>query len=458
MDALARPIVPPAPFVHPRELPMWRLVLETTKNSLGNWADSSFEALLGRRTVFGIDSLLVNDPKWVRHVLHGNLGNYVKPPAMVRPVRPLAGKGVLLAEGPEWKRQRRMLAPAFTPASVNLLLPHFTAAAEAMAERLATTPRVDLSATFHQAALDAVLRALFSLPADEGRSGLAPIVRDYLEGPGRPNIFDGFARAEGDFGFALAKRRRFQKAWFETVDTIIAARKAAPPAEAHADLLDLLLAVRDPETGAPLDDEEVRDQCATMLLAGFETTSRLLFWSSYLLTLDQAEQTRLRQEIAAFPPHRVKTLEDLQHWPRLKQVLCETLRLYPPVPVMLRRALGPDTIGEYEIGANTLLWISPWVIHRHRAFWEHPTAFMPDRFAGKAAPWVTEPAFLPFSAGPRICIGASFAMAEASIVLATLLSRFELSLDSARPVLPVGGVTTSPDHEPLFTVEPAAPE
>ena len=458
MDALARPIVPPAPFVHPRELPMWRLVLETTKNSLGNWADSSFEALLGRRTVFGIDSLLVNDPKWVRHVLHGNLGNYVKPPAMVRPVRPLAGKGVLLAEGPEWKRQRRMLAPAFTPASVNLLLPHFAAAAEAMAERLATTPRVDLSATFHQAALDAVLRALFSLPADEGRSGLAPIVRDYLEGPGRPNIFDGFARAEGDFGFALARRRRFQKAWFEAVDTIIAARKAAPPTEAHADLLDLLLAVRDPETDAPLDDEEVRDQCATMLLAGFETTSRLLFWSSYLLTLDQAEQTRLRQEVAAFPPDRVKTLEDLQHWPRLKQVLCETLRLYPPVPVMLRRALGPDTIGEYEIGAGTLLWISPWVIHRHRAFWDNPTAFMPDRFAGKAAPWVTEPAFLPFSAGPRICIGASFAMGEASIVLATLLSRFELSLDSARPVLPVGGVTTSPDHEPLFTVEPAAPE
>jgi len=453
MDALARPIIPPAPKIHQGVLPIWRLMLETVKNSLGNWEEGSFTALLGRRNVAGIDSLLVNDPKWVRHILHANLANYVKPPAMLRPVRPLAGHGVLLAEGAEWKRQRRMLAPAFTPASVNLLLPHFSAAAKVMAERLATTPRVDLSGAFHEAALDAVLRALFSLPADGSSAGLARIVRDYLAGPGRPNIFDGFAQAEGDFAFALLRRRRFQKRWFKAVDAIIATRKAAPAPETHSDLLDLLLAVRDPDTDAPLDDEEVRDQCATMLLAGFETTSRLLFWASYLLTLDPAEQTRLRKEIAAFPPERVQTLEDLQHWPRLKQVLCETLRLYPPVPVMLRKALGPDTIGEYEIGAGTLLWISPWVIHRHREFWDNPTAFMPDRFAGKAAPWVTEPAFLPFSAGPRICIGASFAMAEASIVLATLLSRFELSLDSTRPILPVGGVTTSPDHEPLFSLE-----
>ncbi|ATQ41811.1 cytochrome P450 [Caulobacter mirabilis] len=453
MDALARPIVPPAPYVHRQELPIWRLVLSTAKNSLGNWAESSFDALLGRRNVFGIDSLLVNDPKWVRHVLHANLHNYVKPPAMVRPVRPLAGEGVLLAEGPEWKRQRRMLAPAFTPASVGLLLPHFQAASEAMVRRLEKTPRVDLSEAFHQAALDAVLRALFSLPVDESRTGLAAIVRDYLAGPGRPNLFDGFARAEDDFGFALARRRTFRRHWFKAVDSIIAARKAAPAGATHGDLLDLLLAVRDPETGAPLSDVEIRDQCATMLLAGFETTSRLLFWCSYLLTLDPTEQARLRQEVTAFPPEKVASLEDLQHWPRLKQALCETLRLYPPVPVMLRRALGPDTIGEHEIGDGTLLWISPWVIHRHRAFWEHPTAFMPDRFAGKGQPWVSEPAFLPFSAGPRICIGASFAMAEASIVLATLLARFELSLDAARPILPVGGVTTAPDHEPLFTLE-----
>lgn len=453
MDALARPIVPPAPHVHPQELPIWRLVLETTKNSLGNWAESSFDALLGRRNVFGIDSLLVNDPQWVRHALHANLNNYVKPPAMVRPVRPLAGEGVLLAEGPEWKRQRRMLAPAFTPASVGLLLPHFQAASEAMVRRLETVSRVDLSEAFHEAALDAVLRALFSLPVDESSTGIARIVRDYLAGPGRPNVFDGFARNEGDFGFALTRRRNFRRHWFEVVDGIIAARKAKPAASTHGDLLDLLLAARDPETGAPLSDAEIRDQCATMLLAGFETTSRLLFWSSYLLTLDQAEQTRLRKEVAAFPPEKVNSLEDLQHWPRLKQVLCEALRLYPPVPVMLRRALGPDTIGEYEIGAGTLLWISPWVIHRHRAFWEHPTAFMPDRFAGKAQPWVSEPAFMPFSAGPRICIGASFAMAEASIVLASLLARFELSLDGDRPILPVGGVTTAPDHEPLFRIE-----
>lgn len=450
MDALARPIVPPAPPVHSGVLPIWRLVLETVKNSLGNWEDGSFDAMLGRRNVAGIDSLLVNDPQWVRHILHANMANYVKPPAMLRPVRPLAGEGVLLSEGAEWKRQRRMLAPAFTPANVNLLLPHFIAASQAMAMRLESAPRANLSNAFHEAALDAVLRALFSLPVDESRTGLAQIVRDYMAGPGRPNVFDGFARREQDFAFAMGKRRRFRRRWFEAVDAVIAARKAAPAGGEHGDLLDLLLAARDPETGAPLSDEEIRDQSATMLVAGFETTSRLLFWTSYLLALDPHEQAALRREVAAFPAERVTSLEDLRHWPRLKMVLCEALRLYPPVPVMLRQSLGPDMIGEHEIGAGTLCWISPWVIHRHRAFWDNPTAFMPERFAGKPAPWVSEPAFMPFSAGPRICIGASFAMAEASIMMATLLERFDWSLDDLRTVLPVGGVTTAPSVEPWF--------
>lgn len=452
MDALARPIVPPAPRVHKGELSTPRLVIETLKNTLGNWSEFAFTELSGRRKVLGVDSMMINDPAAIRHILQTNMANYVRPMASVRPVKPLAGDGVLLSEGTEWRRQRRMLAPAFTPASVGSLLPHFHAAAEGLVQRLQGRTRVNLSEAFHEAALDAVLRALFSLSV-EGRGELAGRVRDYLAGPGRPTIFDGYARTEDDFGFALGARRRFQRAWFGEVDRIVADRKAAPAREGHRDLLDLLLAARDPETGEPLSDAEIRDQCATLLLAGFETTSRVLFWSTYLLALDGAEQTRLRQEIAVFDPSNVATLDDIQHWPRLRQVLLEAMRLYPPVTLVIREALGPDTVCGESFGKGMLVWISPWVIHRHQKFWDHPTAFMPDRFAGKANPWVTEPAYMPFGGGPRICIGASFAMAEASIVMATLLSRFEWSLDDRRTVLPIGGVTTAPSVEPWFRLE-----
>jgi cytochrome P450 len=146
---------------------------------------------------------------------------------------------------------------------------------------------------------------------------------------------------------------------------------------AHGDLLDLLLAARDPESGEALSEAEVRDQCSTMLVAGYEMTARLLFWATYLLTLDVAEQNRLRVELAAFPPERVRSLDDLLNWPRLRQTLLEALRLYPPAAYISREAIADDIVAGELIRPGTQVWISPWVMHRHRKFWDNPTAFMP---------------------------------------------------------------------------------
>jgi len=133
--------------------------------------------------------------------------------------------------------------------------------------------------------------------------------------------------------------------------------------------------------------------------------------------------------------------------------LLEALRLYPPVAYIAREAIADDVVAGESVRPGTQVWISPWVIHRHRKFWEHPTAFVPNRFAGRPSPWTSESAFLPFGAGPRICIGAMFAMVEGQVMLATLLSRFKIALDDPRPVLPVATVTTGPNHEPLFQLE-----
>ena len=134
-------------------------------------------------------------------------------------------------------------------------------------------------------------------------------------------------------------------------------------------------------------------------------------------------------------------------------MLLETLRLYPPVPILVREPIEDDDIMGERVRSGTQVYIAPWALHRHRKHWRHPTAFMPDRFAGRPSPWTSEGAYLPFGAGPRICIGAAFALAEAQIVLATLLQRYTLAIESKRPVKPVGRLTIQPDHAPMFKLE-----
>jgi cytochrome P450 len=453
MSAQTLPFVPPAPKVYEKDLPVWHFLWNVTRSDLSIWPDYAFDTLYARNRIFGFETIFVNDPDGVRHVLTANAANYRRPAVVNRVARPLGGSGLFLAEGTDWRRQRRLLAPTFTPASIGLLLPHFHEAGLHLLHSIEKTPRVNLSKAFQDTALEAVLRALFSMPESGEREKLSHLARDYVEGPGRPNLFDGFSRSEDSFAFANGKRKRFQKIWFGAIEQIIAERKAAPAKGDHRDLLDLLLSIEDAETGEKLSATEIRDQCATMFFAGSETTARLLFWTAYLLTQDIEEQTRLRAQIANFPPERINTLDDLQHWPLLRNVLLEALRLYPPIPHILRDAIGTDDICGEKIRPATQVWMSAWVMHRHRKFWDQPTAFRPDRFAGKTAPWTQMPAYIPFGTGPRICIGLSFALSEAQIVLARLLSHYKISLADARPVLPIGRVIIEPSHEPTFRLD-----
>jgi len=448
-------VVPPAPPVHPRDLPSIKLLLGSIRNSLAIWPDHAFESTFNRNTLFGIKSVLINDPAGVRYMMATNAANYVRPAMLPRMLRPLAGGGLFFAEGAEWRRQRRQLSPSFTPNHVNILLPHFIAAANDLVRQLEGQPKADLSDAYQMAALNAVLRALFSMPDQVERDRIGDLVRRYVTGPGRPQIFDGFATSETSFAFALGGRRAFQKRWFSAVDAIVSARQSAPRNTVYRDLLDLLIAARDPETGEPIAASEVRDQCATMIFAGYETTARLLFWASYLLTLDPSEQARLRAEVAAFPAERIRTLEDLGRWPRLRLVLLEALRLYPPVPLLVREPVEDDVIMGEPVQRGVQVYVAPWVLHRHRKHWQHPTAFMPDRFSGQPSPWTSGGAYLPFGAGPRICIGAAFALAEAQIMLATVLQRYTLAIESKRPVMPVGRLTVQPSYAPMFRLERA---
>jgi len=447
-------VIPPAPVVHPKELSTLRLALTAVRNSLEIWPESAFDLTFSRNKVLGVENVLISDPAGIRHVMAENAMNYVRPTIMPRLLRPLVGHGLFLAEGTEWRRQRRQLSSVFTPSSVSSLLPHFLAAANDLMDDIKGDQPVDLDDAYQGVALNAVLRALFSLPDRKDRDRVGNVVRQYITGPGRPQVLDGLARTETAFSFALGGRRAFQKRWTALVDSIVADRRRVAPGDAPRDLLDLLFAARDPETGGSLSPAEIRDQAATMIFAGYETTARLLFWASYLLTLDQREQLRVHAEVSAFPPNRIRDLKDLENWPRLRMTLLETLRLYPPVPMLIREPLEDDVILGEPVRRGVQVYIAPWVLHRHRKYWKEPTAFMPDRFANQASPWTSGGGYMPFGAGPRICIGAMFAMAEAQIILATLLHSHRLSMDDPRPLLPVGRLTTQPSHTPDFILLP----
>jgi cytochrome P450 len=452
------PIVPPAPVPPKGPLPLWRFVLQLSKSTIGIWGERAYDMTVFGGKRFGISTLMVNDPEGVRHIAAGDAkGLYHKSITTRRLVRPAAGEGLVLAEGAEWRKQRRVLAPAFTPNNVNLFIPHFKAAAQALMSELSKSPRQNLSLAFQEAALDAACRALFSMPIGGRGRRLAKLARAYVKGPGRPMIWDSLAPSENFLAFLTPGRWVFRRRWLKEVRGIVAERRDLEQArDQPSDVLDLLLDAKDPDSGAGMSDQEIRDQVSTFIGAGFETTARVLFWTLYLLSLDKAEQTRLREEVRAFPADKVKVLANLQNWPRLRAVLLESMRLYPPAPLYTRMAMGKDVVAGREVEPGTIVMISPWLIHRHRKLWDRPEAFIPDRFEGKAQDYLTNGSYIPFGAGPRICIGATFSLAEASLILAMLLERFEVELDDDRKITPVSIITTMPDIEPWFRVTPLA--
>jgi len=457
MDAqVSPPLIPPAPKVHAKPQTNLRAAWSMLHNMIGAWSEADFDTLMTPYTFLGQPGLVVSDPAGVKQVLGSRAARYQRPYQAGRIIRPLVGEGLLLTEGETWRRQRKALASSFTPKAIGGLLPHFIAAGQTLADGLADQTKANLSEHFHRAALDAVLRALFSRPAAEDGAELAAIARTYLQGQSGLNLFDFLARKPGDFAFAERTRRRTGDAWMNAVAALIAARRVTGPPLEGGDLLDSLLAARD-EDGHPLPDAEVRDQCGTLLAAGFETTSRLLFWATYLLALDPATQRRVRAEVLAVPPDQIRTLDDLSAWPLLRSVLMEALRLYPPAPLIAREVVETDEILGHRVKPGQMIMISPWLIQRHRKLWDQPTAFLPDRFLDHPSPWGLD-AFIPFGAGPRVCIGASFAMAEAQIVLGSLLARFEVGLTRDRPAMPVATVSLGPDHEPDFSLTPIAPK
>jgi unspecific monooxygenase len=273
---------------------------------------------------------------------------------------------------------------------------------------------------------------------------------EYGERLARPHVLDLLLPLSWPSPQDLA-RARFRKRWTQFVGMLMAERRAAGKNEGAPlnDLFDLMDAARDPETGAAFTDEQLGDQVATMILAGHETTATALFWSLYLLALDPATQEELAAEVKGASVNGALDLDRLKF---TRAVVDETMRLYPPAFLILRAAAAPDMIAGIPVKKNDIVLVAPWLLHRHEKLWQDPNAFIPSRFMTGTPP--DRFAYLPFGVGARVCIGAHFALVEATLALAKMIGAFRVDLVDREPVMPVGVVTTQPDRSPMFAITP----
>ena len=446
------PLVPPSPPRPPDDMGFFARLKAISISPIGSWSQKAYEEDIVRGRFLNHSSFILNAPDAIRHVLVDNYENYTRTPAGLRVLRPILGEGLLIAEGRAWKHQRRTLAPAFTPRAVTTLVPHMLAATEETIAKLraASNAPVDLREAMQRMTLEIAGRTMFSFGMDKHGGALRDFVMEYGERLARPQFFDlllplGWPTPQ-DFA-----RARFRKRWTAFVAQLMAERRAAGKNEGAParDLFDLMGDARDPETGQAFTDEQLGDQIATMILAGHETTATALFWALYLLALDPAIQQQVATEVEGA---KVDGALDLERLKFTRAVLDETMRLYPPAFLIARSAAGPDKIAEYPVRKNDVILIAPWLLHRHEKLWQNPNAFIPSRFMTGTPP--DRFAYLPFGVGARVCIGAHFALVEATLALAKMIGAFRVALADKEPVMPIGVVTTQPDRSPMFAITP----
>lgn len=448
-----RPLVPPSPPRASETMGVLSRMRAMRQSAIGTWAQRAYEEDIIQGRFFGHSSFIVNSPDAIRHVLVDNYENYTRTPVGIRVLRPVLGQGVLIAEGKSWKHQRRTLAPAFTPRAVGMLVPHMIEVADETVARLKRDcgAPVDLRVIMQHMTLEIAGRTMFSFAMGRHGVTLRDFVMQYGARLARPHFLDLLLPlswpSPQDFS-----RARFRKRWTAFIAMLMAERRAAGKTEGAPprDLFDLMGEARDPETGDGFTDEQLGDEVATMILAGHETTATALFWSLYLLALDPATQDEVAAEVKGLTADAVGDIDRLKF---TRAVIDETMRLYPPAFVIARAAYAPDTVAGREVRKDDVIMIAPWILHRHERLWREPNSFIPQRFM-PPAPAPDRFAYMPFGAGPRVCIGVHFALVEATLALARLIRAFRVELVDKSPVMPVGVVTTQPDRSPLFAVTP----
>jgi cytochrome P450 len=393
--------------------------------------------------------LMVNDPEGVRRILLDNVANYPKNGLEIEFFSAMFGEGLLSAPHAKWRTHRKVMAPSFGTRTVESYAPAMIETTLAFARAWGSLPEaaeIDIAEEMKALTLKIICRTMFSTDADE----LAAHSRGALD----------FTQASMEFGLLdvmpLIGPRRIKR----TVEAIRAHFKGMDAAiyrliserekirdEAPRDFLTRLVAAKDPDDGAGLSASEVRDEVITIFMAGYETTAVSMTWVWYLLSQHPLEEAKLHEELDTVLGGRAPSIEDLPNLVYTRMVIEEAMRIYPPAPgISIREAQAADEVCGFKVTPRMQVLISPWVLHRHRRLWNDPERFDPLRFDKESSDKRARFSYLPFGGGPRVCIGATLAMTEATVILAVLAQRFRLRLKEPQEIKLQTRITLRPKN------------
>ncbi|WP_299374752.1 cytochrome P450 [uncultured Tateyamaria sp.] len=432
-------MIPPKPPSRPDRVSLWRYMQLFRQDILSAQPARLYRAWMAEfRTPF-FRSYMMNQPDLVKTVLKDRPDTFPKSDRIGEGLRPLLGNSVFLTNGETWKRQRRIIDPAFEGGRLRETFPAMWDASEAAATRLPEGVTEIEEHTSHAAA-DVIFRTLFSIPIEnELASAVFHEFRAYQRSQPILNLA-AFVPLPRWMPRLFRKDTRASAARIRALIAQLVDTRAAEIAAGTApdDLATKIMTTVDPETGHTFAPDEMVDQVAIFFLAGHETSASALAWALYLMALYPDWQDKVAAEAQALTTCDFSVMSQL---PVTRDVFRETLRLYPPVPMMVREATCPERFRDRDVPKGSQLVLSPWHLHRHERLWDRPDDFDPARWHTENGKACARDAYIPFSAGPRVCTGAGFAMVEGPLILARLLRDMRVTCVPDRTPVPVAHLT-----------------
>jgi cytochrome P450 len=439
--------IPPFPPRLKRPPPIWKRLAIARRNFLEMWEDVAFELEFSGERLFMRNSFLCNSPESVQFAFsQHNFSFERKAPQMRYALEPLLGDGLFISDGETWRKRRRMIAPIIHVSQLARFAPVMVEAADEVRQRWSKADGQTVDVLVESATLTAevICRTLF------GRK----LGHDYAR-----QIVDGFSDYQRLIGqidlLSLLGLPDWMPRWYgpsirrsinrihQVLDHVIESYRKDKP-EDDDSMIRRLIEARDPDTGEPLGPEALRNEIAVLFMAGHETTANSLTWCWYLISQVPDVEAKLHEELERVLAGRLPTLADVPKLVYTRAIFDEALRLYPPVPILPREAVKDDEFQGTRIPRGSLIFVVPWLLHRHKRLWDRPDHFIPDRFLGENAKSISKFAYIPFSIGPRICAGLSFGLTEAILCLATLAQSFQLRMQPGHEVMPLCRLTTRP--------------
>ncbi len=449
--------MPPYPFRYEKMPPVWSLIGMAKRNFLSIWGVDDFQSRLRSKKIFTRELVICNRPDVVREAFQTNHDVLQrKSPQMRHALQPLLGDGLFISDTETWAKRRKVVAPIIHGSRVKGFAPIMIETIEEQRADWASQgegAEVDALADMAHLTAEIICRTIFGRQL--GKDHAAEVVQgfsDYQRHIDQVDILSLFGLPEWLPRFRGRAIKKPVERIMTVLDKIIANYEAQKE-KGEASVIGGLLEARD-ENGEPLSREAIISEAAVIFMAGHETTANTLAWAWFLLSQCDKSRAKLQAELDTVLAGRSPTFQDVPNLPYTKAVIEETLRLYPPVPILAREAMSDTSIGGKAVPKGSLVMVVPWLMHRNPVLWSKPDVFDPGRFLNPKSKKPNKYGYVPFSIGPRICAGLQFGMTEAILSLAILAQDFELKLKDGTDVQPVARLTLRPGENLPMTLHP----